>query len=399
MSSMWHKTIVAQGIALLALIVLGVLPVNAQDASGVVQGQVVNQSQGGGNTSQLNVTLNTYLAANHPGNTTTWLYMGNATATTDDQGRFEFPGLGTGTNYTYQLELVYQEAHYYFDPFRLDTETSVKTTTLAVYDSTSSEQPIKISRAHMIVNVTPQSLDVTEYYVIVNSGNKTYVGSSEVSPGIRETLRFSLPPQAVNLDYGGSLDPYFIVNWGNGFSDTAILAPGSKEILFSYNLDYTSDSYQIPLTLHYPVDSFDLLVQGDHQVGVSCSQLTASELPNTQGTQITYYTGTNLKRNTTLDISLSELLASSKGTQWVVIIPSVLAFGLLVGFVIWRVNRSRQSTSLESDVIIDDEEILLREIAQLDDKFEKGDISEDKYQRLRRDKKERLVDLRQRRES
>jgi len=71
----------------------------------------------------------------------------------------------------------------------------------------------------------------------------------------------------------------------------------------------------------------------------------------------------------------------------------------LVGFVIWRVNRSRQSASLESDVIIDDEEILLREIAQLDDKFEKGDISEDKYQRLRRDKKERLVDLRQRRES
>jgi hypothetical protein len=294
------------------------------------------------------------------------------------------------------LELVYQEAHYYFDPFSFDTETSVKTTTLAVYDSTSSEQPIKISRAHMIVNVTPQSLDVTEYYVIVNSGNKTYVGSSEISPGLRETLRFSLPAEAVNLDYGGSLDPYFIANWGTGFSDTAILAPGSKEILFSYNLDYTSDSYTIPLALHYPVDSFDLLVQGDHQIGVSCDQLTASELPNMEGAQITYYTGNNLERNTMLDINLSELLAGSKGPPWVVIIPSVLALGLLVGFVIWKVNRSSQSASLESDVIIDDEEILLREIAQLDDKFEKGDISEDDYQRLRRDKKERLIDLRRR---
>ena len=399
MSSMWHKTIVAQGIALLALIVLGVLPVNAQDASGMVQGQVINQSQGGGNTSQLNVTLNAYLATNHPGNTTTWLYLGNATATTDDQGSFEFTGLGTGTEYTYQLELVYQEAQYYFDPFSFDAETSVKTTTLVVYDSTSSDQSIRISRAHMLVNVTLESLDVTEYYLIVNSGNKTYVGSREFSPGMRETLRFSLPPQAVNLDYGGSLDPYFIANWGNGFSDTAILAPGSKEILFSYNLDYTSDSYTIPLTLHYPVDSFDLLVQGDHQIGVSCDQLTASELPNMGGAQITYYTGNNLERNTTLNISLSELLADSKGPPWVVIIASVLAFGLLVSFAVWRVNRSRQPASLESDVIIDDEERLLHEIAQLDDKFEKGDISEDDYQRLRRDKKDRLVDLRQRRET
>jgi hypothetical protein len=141
------------------------------------------------------------------------------------------------------------------------------------------------------------------------------------------------------------------------------------------------------------------MVQGDHQVAVSCDQLSASELPNMGCAQITYYAGENLERNTTLDIRLSELLAGSKGPPWVAIIPSILAFGLLFGFAIWRINRSKQPASLESDVIIDDEERLLRDIAQLDDKFEKGDISEDDYRRLRHDKKERLIDLRQRRET
>lgn len=397
MSSMWRKTLVAQGVAVLAIIVLAILPANAQEAGGVVQGQVVNQSPDGGNTSQVNVTLNTFLATSHPGNTTTWVYLGNTTAITNDQGKFEFTGLETGVNYTYQLETIYQEAQYYFEPFSFDAETAVKTTTLVIYDSTYSDQSIRISRAHMIVNVSPRSLDVTEYYLIVNSGNKTYVGSSEISPGIRETLRFSLPPQAVNLDYGGSLDPYFILDWGNGFSDTAVLMPGSKEILFSYQLGYTSDTYTIPMTLHYPVDSFDLMVQGDHRVGVSCNQLTASDLPSMGGSQITYYTGKDLERNTPLDIRLSGLLEESKGPLWAAIIPSVLAFGLLVGFGIWRLNRSRQLASLKSDVIIDDEERLLLEIAQLDDKFEKGDIPEQDYLRLRGDKKEQLMNLRQRR--
>lgn len=389
MSSMWHKTLIAQGLALLVLIVLWVLPASAQEASGVVQGHVVNKTPGGGNISQLDVTLYTYQGTG---------YLGNTTATTDDQGRFEFTGLDTGADYTYQLGLVYQKAEYYFEPFNFDEGTAIKTTTLEIYDSTSSDQSIRISRAHMIVKVAPDSLEVTEYYLVVNEGNKTYVGSGEVSPGIRETLKFSLPAQAVNREYAGSLNLYYLFEREDGFSDTAIFPPGSKEILFSYKLNYTLDSYNLPLKLSYPVDSFDLMVQGDHEIAVSCNQLTASELPSMGGTQITYYTGKNLERDIALDIQLSGLLVESKSPPWAAIIPSVLAFGLLAGFAIWRVNRSRQSAPLESDVNVDDEEKLLHEIARLDDRFEKGDISEDDYLRLRREKKARLVALRQRRE-
>lgn len=381
---MWQKALIVSSVALLVLVLLGSLPATAQSGEGVVHGQVANWTEGAGNVSQLEVTLNTYQGT---------IDLGTTTATTDDQGVFEFTGLATEADHAYQLTLVYQEAEYDFEPFSFEGGETDREANLVVYDSTSDDQSIRINRSHMIIKVEPGSLLVTEYYLFVNDGDRTYTGSGEVGAETKETLQFSLPEQAADLEVGEGLMECCIVRTENGFADTMVFWPGPKEILFSYRLNYTSETYNLPLTLLYPVDSFDLMVEGEH-LEVSSDRLTPGELPGMEGEQITYYTGNDLERNTTLDIRLSGLTPSeSGGPSWSIIIPSVLALGLAVGFVVWLRNRSRPAALPEWDRDIPDRETLLREIARLDDAFERGDISEEDYLKQRRERKTRLVEL------
>ncbi len=386
---MWHKALIASSIALLALILLGSPPATAQTDLGTVLGQVFNATEGGGNVSQLVVTLNAYQGNNQ---------LAPTTATTDDQGVFEFTGLATGAEYVYQLSLVYQEAEYDFDWFSFEEGEIDKIVNLDVYDSTSDDQSIWISLSHVIIEAEPGSLLVTEVYLFVNDGNTTYVGSGEVGTGTKETLQFSLPKQATSLEVGGELMECCITATESGFADSMIFTPGFKEIWFSYMLNYTSESYNLPLTLLYPVETIYLMVQ--EQVEVRYDQLTPAGLSSLEGEQFTQYMGQDLERDTTLDIGLSGLMPPGNGgPPWSIIIPSVLALGLGVGFVVWMRNRSRYAALPEGDVDSSERETLLREIAQLDDAFESGDISEEDYLKQRRERKTRLVELMRRRRS
>ncbi|TET18381.1 MAG: hypothetical protein E3J81_00465, partial [Dehalococcoidia bacterium] len=210
---MWQKALIVGSIALLALVLLGSLPATAQSGEGVVHGQVANWTEGAGNVSQLEVTLNTYQGT---------IDLGTTTATTDDQGVFEFTGLATEADYAYQLTLVYQEAEYNFELFSFEGGETTKIANLVVYDSTSDDQSIRINRSHMFIKVEPGSLLVTEYYLFLNDGDKTYTGSGEVSAGTKESLQFSLPEQAADLEMVDGLMECCIVRTENGFADTMV---------------------------------------------------------------------------------------------------------------------------------------------------------------------------------
>lgn len=390
MSSLWRKACIVSSIVLLALILLGALPATAQNGSGVLQGQVANQTPGGAGVAQLEVTLDTYLGPNQ---------VGSSTTTTGGNGTFEFTGLMTEANYFYKLNLLYQEAEYN-QWFSFEEGETVSTATLVVYDSTSSDQAIGVDLSHMIIEAEPGSLMVTEVYRFFNSGNTTYVGSKEVSPGKKETLRFSLPP-GVTVDdvelggeaLGGELMECCAVTTENGFVDTMVVMPGLKDMVFRYSLNYTSDSYSLPLTLHYPVGLFDLLVQGDN-VTADSDQLIPGEPLVMDDTQVTHLMAQELEQGSTLDIRLSGLPLESQGIPlWPVITPFALALSLGVSYAVWKRNRSRPSALLEGNEQLSDEESLLQEIARLDDEYERGDISEEDYLQQRAQRKAQLKEL------
>lgn len=385
MSSLWRKTVVAACIVVLTLLVVGVLPATAQTGDGVIQGRVVNATEGGGNVTQQEVLLSVFLEEQQVDDP--------APAVTDDKGGFEFTGLDTGSSYVYQLTVEFQEAGYVFEPFSFEEGDTVRTANLVVFSSTSSDETIRVDEAHIIVTVKPGSLEVIEWYQFVNDGNTTYVGSRETGQGFRETLKFSLPEDAVGLVMDGDVRDIELVP--GGFVDTMIFRPGTKEIQFSYRIDVTSEAYNLPVTLYYPVESLQLMVIGDG-VDAVCDQLVLGEPLVMGDTQAIRFDGSGLERNTTLNIRLSGLEDGGGGLfSWQGIVILVAAHAAGIGALMyWRRRRKARRVAVTTgDERIVGRERLLEEIARLDDAFEKGDISEEDYSRERSRLKARLGEI------
>jgi hypothetical protein len=383
---LWSKAYIAGIVALLGLLWLGGASAVAQTTGdGAVQGRIVNVTDGGSDVVQHPIVLNTYQLG---------APIDSATATTDDEGRFEFTELTTDADLQYQLTTEYQGAEYSFEAFSFPAGETVHEATLAIYSSTSSDQAIWISRSHVIVNVNGESLEVTEYYQFANGGNTTFIGTRDIAPGLKETLRFSLPREATELTLGGELMDCCIEPVEGGFVDTMIVLPGTKEMLYTYRIENASGSYDLPVTLYYPVDSFDLMVQGK-DVDVVCEQLIEGDPLVTEEGQIVRFLGQGLEPYTTLDISLSGLGGGGGGLfswQGIVILVAAHAAGLFA-LNYWRRRRRRLAVVTGSAGERADRGRLLQEIADLDDAYERGDIAEEDYTQRRSLLKARLVEM------
>jgi 5-hydroxyisourate hydrolase-like protein (transthyretin family) len=350
---------------------------------GVLRGQVVNKTPGGAGVEGLTVTLNTYV--NEQKQTT-------LEATTDEQGRFEFSGLATGSSYKYQVTLSYQEADY-FSPFiQFDQGDSVRALEFPVYNATESPQAIRISLNHIIVSLSEEGLLVTDYSVFTNTGDKTYIGP-ELEAGKRETLRFSLPQGAgeTRLDLG--LMECCILPAPGGFIDTMDVKPGDKEVAFTYPVKYSSSSYALTKRVDYPTESFHFLIE-ERGIEVSSPQLVREEPLTLRGSQYLHFSAQNIGPGTTLSVTLSGLPhpTSLASLKWAALGLMAVALGFTLSYTRGRKGRAATQAPHPSTVA----ERLLQEIAALDDDFEAGKIPEAEYRRTRAQKKARLIDLNRR---
>lgn len=369
------------------ILILSVSAIAAELGSGAVEGQVINGTEGGNSTAYQNITLKTYLDDTEVGLTNT---------TTNAEGEFRFDGLSTESVYDYQISLEYQGAEYSEWLWFEENETT-KSANVTVYDATTSDEAIKVAMSHMIVYVEEGSLGIVEYFVFVNEGDRAYVGSGEPNgDGNEETLRFSLPRGATEIQSIEGLMECCMVITEEGLIDTMPLTPGTKEVSFSYRIKPSSGTFTLSRVVHYPMTTFNLLVE-DKSLKVASDQLTVEEPLDIGDTRFIYLSGDDLAPGATLEARISGLpYASNQGTLKLVAVGLiVLAAGFVFGYLLIR--KSPQSVSPE---VVDAEsnleqrkQRLLLEIAQLDDDFSGGNIPQEMYQRMRAEKKTQLVKL------
>jgi len=354
----------------------------AEPGSGIIDGQLVNGTEGGSSLADQEVTLKTYLDNTE---------VDSTTAQTDAEGKFVFDGLSTEPGYSYQVTLTFQEADYYSEWLNFDEGETTKSTEVIVYDSTTSDEAIKVATAHTVIYVEQGSLWVEEYFLFVNEADRTYIGSKEITAeGTKETLRFSLPKGATELQPGIGLMECCIYNSEEGFVDSMSILPGGKEVAYSYKVDYSSGAYTFSRRVNYPTANFDLLVQGEG-IKVASDQLTIEEPLSIEGILFNHLSGKELAPGSTLVVHLSGLPQTNNqgAVKWVVLTLIVLGAGF--GFV--YLMRKGRVQPVSPDQI---RQRLLVEIAQLDDDFEAGKIPEAVYRRLRAETKAQLLKLMQR---
>ncbi len=375
-------------IALLVMILILSLSASAlaaEPGSGIIKGQVVNGTEGGSSVADQEITLKTYLNDAETDSTT---------ARTDAEGRFTFDGMLTEPGYSYQVTVTFQQVDYTGDWLGFtDGETS-KFTEVTVYDTTTSDEAIKVAIAHTVIYVESDSLFVTEYFFFVNEADRTYVGSKEISEdGTKETLRFLVPEEATELQPEYGLMECCVYGSEDGFVDTMPVLPGSKELVYSYRVGYNSGAYAFSREVNYPTATYDLLVQGEG-VKVASDRLTVGEPMDIEGVWFNHLSGQEIAPGDGVVAQLSDLPDTSN--QGVILWVTLALVVLVVGFVLsYRLRKRQPQPVSPGDSLEQRRQKLLVELAQLDDDFEVGKIPEESYRRLRMLKKAQVVELMQ----
>jgi hypothetical protein len=365
----------------LALLLPGT--VQAQDGDGVIEGRVVNGTEGGGSVEGLEVTLESYVDGTQ---------ASVATAVTDAEGRFVFEGLATDPENDYRALVSYQETDYESDWVSFPEGESQVSLEVTVYETTTSDEAISVLAAHTVVNVDQGTLVIKEYFAFVNEGDRTYIGAMEVAEGKRATLSFNLPEGASQLQLGEGLMQCCVYGIDGGFVDTMPFLPGSRQVAYVYVVTYDSDTYTFTRGVSYPTRSYDLLVRGE-DISIDSNRLSPAETLDIQGTLYAHSAGENLDRGEQVVALISGLPKgqSRAALLWVGVTLGVLAggFGLL------RVRRRGLAPEPVKAEVDPDEERreLLLEIARLDDEFEGGRMPEETYRVRRETAKARLVEL------
>ncbi|MFQ5996781.1 MAG: hypothetical protein ACE5KP_04065 [Dehalococcoidales bacterium] len=355
----------------------------AEPGEGIIEGRIVNGTEGDSGVANQETILKTYLNDAE---------VNSATTITDAEGYFVFDQLLTDAGYSYQVTVNFQEAEYNSEWLTFDDGETTKSTVVTVYDATESDEAIRVEMAHTIIYVEPDSLLVEEYLFFINEVDRTYIGSQNPTTGEpRETLRFSLPEGITELQPAFGLMECCITGSEDGFVDTMPFLPGGKEVVYSYRVYHDSGKYNFSHRVNYPVTNFTLLIQGEG-VKVASNQLTPQEPLNIEGVQFNHLSGTNLDSGDVISVELSGLSGTNnQGIMiWVVLALITLTGGF--GFVYLLRKRRLQTVSSERNL----EQIYqgkLAELAQLDDDFEDGKIDEASYHRLRAEKKSQLMVL------
>ena len=377
-------------LALLALLLPGLLllPGGAEsqaEENGTMSGTVLNGTAGGGSTAGLPVTLTIFGLDE----TTT------QEAVTDEAGTFTFEEVPLSPEALYQLTAAYAEIEYIGSMGSLDSAEGLDGQEITVFETTEDASAIRASLLHLVIEADEesQSLIVSEVMVISNSGDRTYVGSpADDAQGQPHTLRFAVPPDALEVGIIDGLLVEDLIITDFGFTDTSPWVPGSRQVAFSYSLPYQGSDYVFRTTLDFPADTVNIMMpKGETGLEISSPFIQGETV--LEGQAYLRAQAEGLETGAAIQAVLTDLPHRGDGgniQRTVVAALVVAALGVVAVAAYTRYRRPRPAAVTVEDSNEREKADLLLAIAELDRQHEAGDISETEYHRRRDRTKERL---------
>ena len=382
--------------AALALAAASVGTSNAQESVSV-KGQVVNGTQGAGPVeADLPVLL---LLSAQDGS-----LAATGQTTTDVAGRFRFDQVDLLVGGTYTLGVEYAGVLYSTSLTAQELEEELQ---FNVYETTEDVSAVAVTRQVMVVAKVDEEgrqVAATEFVRLVNRGDRTLL-PAPLESGRMSFLRFSLPSQASGLSVQSDLPPGEVISVGTGFALTSPVAPGDHAIEFSYLFPYSGDSVSYRQNLPQGAEIYQVLVP-EHLQAVQVTGLESIALVNIQGSEYRAWQGRNFPPGQGPELELVHLpqpgllarLESSftNDTFWRKAIPiaagAALAFLLLFGAFKAPRGAAAQGGSAPLESIPDGSSALVQAIAELDERYQQGEVAEDRYQRTRQGLKSRILE-------
>lgn len=313
----------------LAGLLLLLVPLSAQAQVGVIKGQTVNATTGEV-MPRLPITL--HITTSQSGGEKT------LESESDTEGNFTFEGVELSSDNEYALCATYQNVMYH-SPFSVPSgsEGEVKMD-LEVYDTSESGDSVSLQTSHMVFALVPErgAVEVTEFFVFQNSGNKTFVGLATGSRA-RQTLRFSLPQNASELTLHSGLSEGEVFSYDGGFASLSPVFPGTTSVVYSYLVPIASDKLRLLKTLDYPSSQVVLLI-GEGMGTLEGPYIRDQGSVDIEGTQYRLYGAFIPPESTALDVVVSgwegNYRRQSGGNKYAPLLAGGIAGGGLLGVLV-----------------------------------------------------------------
>ncbi|HSG16881.1 MAG TPA: hypothetical protein VLE70_11250, partial [Anaerolineae bacterium] len=262
-----------------------------------------------------------------------------------------------------------------------------------IFESTTDTSRIRIDTLHVFFDTAQGGLLVMEVYSLSNVGDRTVKEAYALDDGLLATLRFPLPEEAASVRFEGNSNGRYVTMTG-GFADTTPLQPGNGtgQVIVSYVLPYES-ALSYSKTVDFPTAGVNFLLSTD--IGLSLegdNLLEGGQQRTADGGEIAIFSHDALEPGETVQVSLSgTLLTSAGGTAGEMRaepaandfpVPGIAIGGILLGLAliivgIWWYRRPLEEEFEEEFLPTFDE--VVRQIAYLDEAYDRQDIDEEEY--------------------
>ncbi|NIP38751.1 MAG: c-type cytochrome [Candidatus Dadabacteria bacterium] len=342
---------------------------------GIIKGVVSNETLKD-NISEIEVKLTSFLGD---------IPRDEFTAKTDSSGKYIFKDLSWERSYV--LSLVFKGVEYATGKLVFFPEESTKTLDLPVFDTSTDDSLIMLDSSHTIIQIEGGRAAVAELSVFKNGSNSVYIGSNDIDDEKRETLRFNIPKNADSIQFHhGLTDETAIIKEGE-LTSTLSVQPGISRVVFSYEIPVNRKT-EIHKKLNYLTNS-QLVLISDNGYKTSVKGLEGGESIEMNNQNFFKWNGEDLNKGHDVQITISKPLFGDNFTKWLILLGVIIVIAASVGYSVVFKSKNEYSPLSSKEK----RDHLIKEIAELDDRFEAGDVEEEEYKKLREVKKNKLIEL------
>ncbi|MCB0039565.1 MAG: c-type cytochrome, partial [Caldilinea sp.] len=224
-----------------------------EPGAGVIDGQIVQGTAGADPLAPQEVSLMAYMS---------FTPVATFTTTTSADGGFAFEELSTDPGIVYFLGTRYGGISYGTDLISLSEISPTLTLEIPVYETSSDDSGIRLTRVNWLVDHAPGQLRVRQIIGVANDLDTTVTGHLVDGSDAPVTLALPVPANATDVEFqDGALGGRY-QQAGDVIYDTTPIRPGqqSRQVLVGYTLPYTGAASALLADFAYPVESLNVLV-------------------------------------------------------------------------------------------------------------------------------------------
>ena len=321
-----------------------------------------------------------------------------SSVTTGTDGTYRFSDLPTGEELFYALDAEYEGGLFAGRAITIPSDTKeqpVIETTLRVWDTT--DEPTSILIASDVMFLVPNEdggLGVIEAVTILNqSQTEAYIGRGLAEDETRTSVGFALPTGAREAEVSileADLSVPELLRKEYGFGITSAIPPGETKFTFSYEVDGSAGSFDLSRDTLYPTVRLQIYAQPPLEVeGIL---LEEGDEVTLEGSTYTEY---RAKEGLDAGDPQQVLAVAEAGTSPALLAGMAGALALVAAlgfFPVWRARKARRRAERSAPEPEEDpKDVLLRNLAELDARHERGEIDHDEWSSRRAEMKAELV--------